>query len=370
MRIDWRHREGTCAIHLGADAVERILELPVLRAAPAVVCLVDRTVAGEHPELLKQVLTHLPEARWIEVPAGEAAKSFAQLEVTLETFAELGLRRDGAVLAIGGGACTDLSGLAAALWMRGIAWIAVPTTLLAMVDASVGGKTAINSRVAKNLIGTFHAPRAVAVDPRFLSTLPARELRSGMAEVIKAALLRTDRAFEQLEQLPSHLALDAEEWRAVIAPAVQLKVDIVERDEREGGPRRALNLGHTLAHGLELASGYGALGHGEAVSIGMVAACDFAVQRGLFPIAARDRVVALLRRFELPVAPHPSLSIQQIVSALQLDKKVLDGRLRYVLPRGLPAASCGDVAYVDDVTAVEIERWLYSSMTSSSSSSA
>jgi 3-dehydroquinate synthetase len=178
-------------------------------------------------------------------------------------------------------------------------------------------------------------------------------------------LLSADDAFAELERFDPALDPEAAAWADVIERALRLKIDVVERDERESGPRRALNLGHTLAHGLEHAAGYGALRHGEAVAIGLVAACDLAIARGLLDRAERERIVALLARFGLPLAPPRDTDVQAVLNALRLDKKVARGKLSYVLPRGLPARTNGDAAFVDDVGAEELERWLYSSIESS-----
>lgn len=363
--LRWRHARGICALRLGCGAFERLLAEHVEARRGAVVCVVDEQVFSLHRPRLEQALRCAEAPTLLAVPGGESAKSFRELERLLASFAEIRLPRDGVAFAVGGGACTDLVGLAAALWMRGIPWVAVPTTLLALVDAAVGGKTAINLGAAKNLVGAFHAPEAVALDPSFLRTLPERELRSGLAEVAKAALLSADDSFAELERFDPALDPEAAAWAEVIERALRLKIDVVERDERESGPRRALNLGHTLAHGLEHAAGYGALRHGEAVAIGLVAACDLAIARGLLDRAERDRVVALLERFGLPLAPPRDTDVQAVLNALRLDKKVARGKLSYVLPRALPARTNGDVAFVDDVGAEELERWLYSSIESS-----
>jgi 3-dehydroquinate synthase len=364
--LHWRHARGTCALRLGSGVFEGLLAEHLGGRRGEAVCIVDAQVLELHRLRLEQAFGSSGEIRLLAVPGGEEAKTLRALERLLEEFAEVRLPRDGIAFAVGGGACTDLVGLAAALWMRGIAWVAVPTTLLALVDASVGGKTAINLGAAKNLVGAFHAPEAVALDPSFLRTLPERELRSGLAEVVKAALLSADQSFAELERFDPALDPGSAAWADVIERALRLKIDIVERDERESGPRRALNLGHTLAHGLEHASGYGALRHGEAVAIGLVAACDLAVARGLLDRAARERVVALLARLGLPLAPPADTDIDAVLRALRLDKKVSRGRLNYVLPRALPARANGDVAFVDDVDTEELERWLYSSIASSS----
>ncbi|MBL8897729.1 MAG: 3-dehydroquinate synthase [Planctomycetes bacterium] len=365
--LSWRHERGSTRLLLGSGAFERLLAERSRHLDRAPLLLVDESVLEGHRERIDSIAGTWSGAAVVAVPGGERAKCFAELERVLEACAERKLPRDGVLIAIGGGACTDLAGLAAALWMRGVAWLAVPTTLLALVDASVGGKTAINLGAAKNLVGTFHAPQQVALDPSFLVTLPRAELRSGLAEVVKAALLSADDSFAELERFDPETELRSSRWLEVIERAVRLKIAVVESDERESGPRRALNLGHTLAHGLEQERGFGALRHGDAVAIGLVAACDFAVARGLFTPAQRARVVALLARFGLPLSPPRDLDVSAVLRALLLDKKIEGGRLRYVLPRGLPAAAPGAVAFVEDVSAAEVERWLYSSIESSSS---
>ncbi|MBK9387425.1 MAG: 3-dehydroquinate synthase [Planctomycetes bacterium] len=367
--LSWRHERGATGLRLGSGAFERVLGGTTRRFPSAPLLVVDESVLVGHRARLGAAAEACGGASIVALPGGEHAKRFAELERVLEACAAARLPRDGLLIAIGGGACTDLAGLAAALWMRGVAWVAVPTTLLALVDASVGGKTAINLGAAKNLVGTFHAPCEVALDPSFLATLPGPELRSGLAEVVKAALLSADDSFAELERFDPKSELSSPRWLDVIERAVRLKVAVVERDERESGPRRALNLGHTLAHGLEQERGFGVLRHGDAVAIGLVAACDFAVARGLLRPEQRARVVALLARFGLPLAPPRDLEVAAVLRALQLDKKIERGRLRYVLPCGLPAATDGAVAFVDDLSLDEIERWLYSSIETSSSAS-
>ena len=271
--------------------------------------IIDERVAALHP---RPDLEGVPR---ITLPGGEATKSFAVLERLLEALAEAGVERSQHLLAIGGGVVTDVAGLAASLYRRGIAWEALPTTLLAQVDAAVGGKTAINGRPAKNLFGTFHAPREVRVDPRVLATLDVADWRSGLGEVLKTALLGARSAdgrwlFEQLEEWaanglltplpPAAEALDA--WAAVLAPCLSFKAAVVADDYREAGARDQLNLGHTFGHGIEAASGF-RVPHGIAVAVGLGLALERAEHEGLLAdptLPARTR--ALARAAGLPTS--------------------------------------------------------------------
>jgi 3-dehydroquinate synthase len=236
------------------------------------------------------------------------------------------------VFALGGGVVGDLAGFAAACWMRGIDVVQLPTTLLAMVDSSVGGKTAVDLPQGKNLIGAFHPPRAVLADTDTLRTLPARELRAGFAEVIKYGAI-VDAAF--LDWLQAHaealLASDPTALAQAIARSCEHKAAIVTRDPREHGERALLNFGHTFAHAIESEQGYGGCNHGEAVAIGMVLAARLSTALGLAPAADADRLRMLLQQFGLPVALPPGLDPEALLARMRLDKKAQAGGLRFVL---------------------------------------
>ena len=264
------------------------------------------------------------EAQWLEAPGGEAAKTYAALHALYDGLLASGADRYTTVIALGGGALSDAAGLAAATWMRGLPWITVPTTLLAQVDAGVGGKVAIDHPGGKNLIGAFHPPRLVLVDPAVLRTLPAEELRAGLAEVVKHAVIDSPRLFQHLE------AHGCEPLAETVPEAVRVKVDVVAEDPQERGRRAVLNLGHTVAHALERGSGF-SLRHGEAVSAGMVVVTRLAVRLGVCDRALEPRLRGLLERLGLPVRPPP-LDPRAVWRAMAADKKRRDGVVRFVLP--------------------------------------
>ncbi|MEP6940317.1 MAG: 3-dehydroquinate synthase [Rudaea sp.] len=277
---------------------------------------------------------------------GEAHKTLDSTASVFTALAALEASRDATIVALGGGVIGDLAGFAAACWMRGIAFVQVPTTLLAMVDSSVGGKTAVDLPQGKNLVGAFHQPRAVIIDTDTLATLPERELRAGFAEVIKYGALGDADFLGWLERnVEMLLARDAAALSQAIAHCCAQKAGIVVRDETEQGERALLNLGHTFGHALETATGYGRLLHGEAISIGMVLAARLSARLGRAHAADTQRLRALLERFGLPVALPPGVDPDQLLGLMRLDKKNLSGRLRLVLWRGVGQAEV--VAGVD-----------------------
>ena len=281
------------------------------------------------------------------LPAGEAQKSMANLDSLMQRLAELGASRDACVIALGGGVIGDLSGFAAACWMRGVPFLQLPTTLLAMVDSSVGGKTAINLPQGKNLVGAFHQPLAVVADTDTLSTLPDRELRAGLAEVIKYGAIG-DAPF--LDWLEAHrealLSRDAAALTEAIERSCRHKADIVARDETERGDRALLNFGHSFGHAIEAIAGYGEVLHGEAVAIGMCMAARLSTRLDMAPKADAVRLAGLLRAFGLPTERPAALAPNALLEAMRLDKKNLSGRLRLILWRGTGRAEI--VPGIDD----------------------
>lgn len=291
---------------------------------------------------------------WV-VPAGEASKNRNQLARIQDWLLESGVERRDAVLALGGGVIGDLAGFAAATVLRGIAVVQLPTTLLAMVDAAVGGKTGINHPRGKNLLGAFHQPALVLADTDTLATLPPRELRAGWAEVIKHGVIRDARLFADLEQRAAERGwqrgnADAGLWQQheaellaeLVRRAVAVKVAIVNADEREQGERMFLNYGHTLGHALEAATGYDGLLHGEAVAIGMHLAAQIAVALGQCaePLVTRQR--ALLEAFGLSVELPPGVETSHLINLTLRDKKVRNGRVHWVLPTSIGAVTIRD----------------------------
>ena len=281
-------------------------------------------------------------------PVSESRKTLAEVEAMCEILSARGIQRDGFVVAVGGGVLTDLAGLAAALFLRGVPWVSVPTTLLAQVDAGLGGKTGANLRAGKNLVGAFHQPRLVVCDPDLLATLPLRERWSGLAEVVKCALLEGGELLERCERdLEKAAAGDALALAPLIEGAVRLKARVVAGDEREGGARAFLNLGHTVGHALEAATQYAHFTHGEGVALGL---------RGALAIShlpERERALALVRR--LHVAVDCKLDADQREAALQAmtrDKKARGGRVRFVLLDGIAAPRLAEVSPQECIAAL------------------
>jgi 3-dehydroquinate synthase len=298
----------------------------------------DETVARLWLPRLSEGLAGRPYALHA-LPDGEEQKTLGSVAGIIDALVAARIHRDDIVLALGGGVVGDVAGFAAASYQRGIGILQLPTTLLAQVDSSVGGKTGVNHPGGKNLIGAFHQPRAVITDTDTLSTLPDRALRAGLAEVVKAALIADAAFFAWLEQhAPAVLAREPAPLAEAIRRACEIKAAIVARDEREEGPRALLNLGHSFGHALEAAAGYGALLHGEAVAIGLVLAADFAARAGRMAAADAGRVRALLALCGLPVDP-PRVGSRKMRELMGMDKKVKGGKLRLVLPDAIGAAT-------------------------------
>jgi 3-dehydroquinate synthase len=302
------------------------------------VLLVTNTTVGPlYADALKQGLA---DRRLVEVslPDGEAHKTLGTVSRILDVLVANRFSRDCTVIALGGGVVGDMAGFAAACYQRGVAYVQVPTTLLAQVDSSVGGKTGVNHPGGKNLIGAFHQPSAVVADTRTLSTLPSRELRAGLAEVIKYGLIEDAALFAWLEEnMDRLLAHDAEALIHVIRRSCEIKAAIVGRDEREQGDRALLNLGHTFGHALESATGYTKWLHGEAVGAGLLMAATMSHEIGLVPSETVERVRRLLERTGLPTEER-SLAPATVLEHMRIDKKVKSGRIRLVLLRAIGAS--------------------------------
>jgi len=304
-----------------------------------------------------QVVRSLREAGWrceVEaLPAGETTKSLEQANRLYDRLIDLQADRHTLVVAVGGGVIGDLAGFVAATYARGIPFVQIPTTLLSQVDSSVGGKVGVNHPRAKNMIGAFYQPLGVLIDTSLLETLPDREYRAGLAEVVKYGVILDASFFEYLEtHVPELNRRIPEVLRHVVARSCRLKADVVEHDEFERtGLRAVLNYGHTFAHAFEALCGYGELLHGEAVAIGMVYASRLADRLGRIPVELTTRQEQLLRRLSLPVRlPHPkALPIDSLLGRMQLDKKTVGGQLRFVLPSRL-----GHVELVDGVPPAEV----------------
>jgi 3-dehydroquinate synthase len=284
----------------------------------------------------KRLMAALAEAgtaaKYVPIADGESAKKLATVERLAEKLAQLGADRNSVVLAFGGGVVGDVSGLLASLYMRGIDVVQIPTTALAQLDASIGGKTGVNLKAGKNLLGTFHQPRAVLIDPALLSTLSDRQFRAGLYEALKCGVIGSPDLFRCFEdQKDKILKRDASVLEWVIAESVKLKASIVAADERESGKRQVLNFGHTIGHALEAEAGYRGLLHGEAVAWGMVAATNIALSIGkLNSVAAGKITDAVLGLGKLPaVKATPA----RLIRRMQTDKKTRDGVVHFILPR-------------------------------------
>ncbi len=281
------------------------------------------------------------------LPAGERYKTLNSIQKIYDVALAHRMERSSTIVALGGGVIGDMSGFAAATWLRGINVVQVPTTLLAMIDASIGGKTGVNHPHGKNLIGAFHQPRLVLIDPEVLTTLPPREFRAGMAEVIKYGIIWDLELFERLEQaqrLDQLRYLEPDLLQFIVTRSCQAKAHVVSKDEKEAGLRAILNYGHTIGHAVESLTGYRVVNHGEGVAIGMIAAGQIAVELGLWPQTFADRQRSLIQKTGLPTDLPPGLNIDDILDSLTTDKKVKDGQVRFVLPTQIGAAIVTDQA--------------------------
>jgi 3-dehydroquinate synthase len=323
-------------------------------AAPRALIVTNPVVASHWLAPLGASLERAGIAReTVEIPDGEAYKTWDTLQALLTRFLELRAERSTTVIALGGGVIGDIAGFAAAIYQRGMPFVQVPTTLLAQVDSSVGGKTGVNHALGKNMIGAFHQPRAVLIDTDCLATLPSRDLAAGIAEVVKYGAIRDRAFFEWLEANVERLvALDTAALTHAIATSCAIKAAIVAADEREAGLRALLNFGHTFGHAIEAGLGYGEWLHGEAVAAGMVMAASLSSRLGLIGTGDCERLRALLARARLPV-DAPALGADRYLALMRHDKKVSAGAIRFVLLRGL-----GDAFVTADVPDDELRSVL------------
>ena len=286
------------------------------------------------------------EPSLIIVPAGEKSKSLDQVEVVCEQMVRAGLDRQSFVVALGGGVVGDLAGFIAAIFHRGIPYVQVPTTLLAQVDSSIGGKTAVNTASGKNLIGAFHHPALVISDVDVLKSLPPREFNQGVAEIIKHAVIRDPVLLDSLEKL------DRDNLAPLVRRNIEIKAEFVARDERDtSGERALLNFGHTIGHAIEAAGGYGELLHGEAISLGIIAACDISIERAGLPEQDRQQIMSILRQFDLPTHLPKIISREKIMETIQHDKKFEGGQVRFVVTPRIGSAHVTKDVTMDDIRA-------------------
>jgi 3-dehydroquinate synthase len=271
----------------------------------------------------------------ILIPDGERFKNLTSVGRIYDALVKARADRGAAIIAVGGGVVGDVAGFAAATYLRGLPVVQVPTTVLAQVDSAIGGKVGVNHPLGKNLIGAFHQPSAVLVDLDVLETLPRREFRAGLYEVVKYGVITSRALFEQMEaQLPALFAREGSALLPVIAESCRIKAEVVGQDERESGLRRTLNFGHTVGHALEAVTKYRRFRHGEAVAYGMLAAADIAVSRGVMPSADRDALASLIAKMG-PLPAVADLDGPSLLEVIARDKKVVAGKLHFVLPAGI-----------------------------------
>ncbi len=348
-RLDVRLGDRGYPIFIGAGVLlDRSRLREAVRGRQALV-LTDSTVG---PRYLPPVLAALDglKVATITIASGEASKTLANAERVFTALADLGAQRNACLIALGGGVVGDLGGFAAALWMRGIDFVQIPTTLLAMVDSSVGGKTAVNLPHGKNLVGAFWQPRRVLADIDTLASLAEREYRAGLAEVVKYGAIRDESFLGWLKDNAAALIARSPDAIAyAVLRSCEHKAQIVENDERETGERALLNFGHTFGHALETLGRYEKWLHGEAVAIGMVMAARLSAHLGMAPLSDAHRLTDLLRRFELPVTADESP--ETMVELMRLDKKTLSDQLRLILWRGVGRAEVVENVAAQDIVA-------------------
>lgn len=337
--------ERSYPIHIEADILKKGTVLSPHLPANKAVIVTNEVIA---PLYVDTVLATLPENTQTEVivlPDGEQHKTLESFEKVITRLLEIQASRDTTLIALGGGVIGDLTGFVAASFQRGMPFIQIPTTLLSQVDSSVGGKTAVNHPLGKNMIGAFYQPQAVFIDTQSLSTLPPREFAAGMAEVIKYGIIYDNTFFHWLEEnIEGIKAKDPVHLKQAIYRCCQIKAEIVEQDERESGVRALLNLGHTFGHAIEAEQGYGNWLHGEAVASGIVLACLVSEQKGWMTASELRRVKDLLSAFELPVTVPADMGLEQFNKHMRHDKKVKAGKIRFILPQGI-----GSAVVTDDV---------------------
>lgn len=336
---------GHYPIHIGTDRLDAVAD-SIPADATALAIVTNTTVGALYGERLRAALqTTGKPLLTIELPDGEQHKTWASLDRIFDALLAAALDRKAVLVALGGGVIGDVCGFAASCYMRGIRFVQVPTTLLAQVDSSVGGKTAINHLRGKNMIGAFYQPRAVEIDPGVLATLPAREISAGLAEVVKYGMIADEAFFDWCESHVDALrALDEQAIRHAVRRSCELKAWVVSQDERESGLRAILNFGHTFGHAIESGLGYGQWLHGEAVGCGMVMAAELSARVGGLEAGAVDRIRALVQAIGCPIQP-PGLGAGRWLDLMRVDKKNEGRQIRYVL---LPALGRAEVRAVDD----------------------
>lgn len=326
-------------IFIGQNLLQQNAYLSDYLSGKKALIVTNDTIAPLYLTTAQQAMASCADVGVVVLPDGEKYKDLTHLDLIFSALLENNYARDCVIVALGGGVIGDMAGFAASCYQRGVEFIQIPTTLLSQVDSSVGGKTAVNHPLGKNMIGAFYQPQAVIIDTDCLSTLPVKEFAAGMAEVIKYGIIWDAEFFSWLEQnVESLKGLDNDALTYAIARCCQIKADVVAQDETERGVRALLNLGHTFGHAIEAEMGYGVWLHGEAVSAGTVMAALTSLKLNLISQQDFDRVVALLQAFDLPVASPDSMTFDQFIAHMQRDKKVLAGQIRLVLPTSIGSA--------------------------------
>ena len=305
--------------------------------------------------LLQSLTTAQFQTQHHLIAPGERYKTLNSIQRVYDAAVAQQLERSSVMVALGGGVIGDMTGFAAASWLRGIAVVQVPTSLLAMVDASIGGKTGVNHPLGKNLIGAFHQPRLVLIDPEVLKTLPVREFRAGMAEVIKYGIIWDPDLFATLEAAPrldQYRFVAGDLLTQILERSCQAKASVVSQDEKEAGLRAILNYGHTLGHTIESLMNYRGINHGEAVALGMIAAARIAQKLGLWDQSCVDRQQAVIEKTHLPTQLPSGIDRDGMVKALALDKKVQAGKVRFILPQAIGNVTITDAVPADLVRSV------------------
>ena len=339
-------------IYIGTNLLEqKALFEPHLKSSTTVYIVSNTTVAPLYAKTLINTLSQLGKTvRLLELPDGESFKDWQHLQLIFDELLAHGADRQSMIIALGGGVVGDMAGFGAASFMRGIRFIQVPTSLLAQVDSSVGGKTGINHPLGKNMIGAFHQPVAVIADLNTLRTLPPRELSAGLAEVIKHGAIADADFLDWIEANTSALlACDTDAMAHAVLRSCEIKSAVVSADEREGGIRATLNFGHTFGHAIESGLGYGEWLHGEAVGCGMVMAADLSVRLGHIGQADAQRLKRIIESMHLPIAP-PKLGAERFMELMQVDKKTEAGQIRYITLGSIGAAR---IQQVPDATVIE-----------------
>jgi 3-dehydroquinate synthase len=349
--LDVRSAHGSYPVHIGDGIVNRLATLMDAAGLSAERFLVSNPLIWRLHG--RAVAESLHDVRTILIPDGERFKHLTTVTRIYDSLLRSEADRAAVVIALGGGVVGDTAGFAAATYLRGVALVQVPTTLLAQVDSAIGGKVGVNHALGKNLVGAFHPPALVAIDPLLLATLPRREFRAGLYEVVKYGVIANRGLFDRLAgSLPAVFARDADVLSLLIVECCRIKADIVGADERERGPRRVLNLGHTAGHALEAVTRYRRFRHGEAVGYGLLVATEVAAGRGVLADDDREAIRRVIMQMG-PLPPVADLSAAQTLEAVRQDKKVVTGQLHFVLPTAI-----GATTIAADVTTQELERAL------------